>query len=628
MNQCIINQAKELIPHLKEVDNKLQGEHIILSDGKEHIRVKSRKPVVEEMLKHLESSSITSCNTMIDAETGFGKTYDIGLWSHVLAQAGYHHLVAVPNGKLVEQAKGMIDGAFTVKIETPKTVQEIKDALKVTNPTTIIVTHDLLLQQENDRKFEEQNGEKPKLWVSVDEADSINKQQAFENMCKLDAKYPTTYLTATPKKRILNRCGKVISPTRSSRRCISNTIKTVSVIAKTNEREKFNRALVVNVAATIIPLITLFPIINSNVAAIIGLTSDYWLYSALINNLYYTISFVILSIVMLPIWWVLTKITGVEPKTLLNRLLANVRSLSTREKSSPAHEYVEESEEVFNYNKLVDTDDLLTSVRWNIQSPVGENALILVDDVNSIINLSFALQGENNLVYEDGTRYEVYNKFQPEGMSYQDYRLKLRQSNFINCVKKQHPGLTEEQISELKDKVDFSDTAKYLEYRVMHSMIDLTLSYLMRCDNTALDKQRREDLGGLIEGVKDKVSTANDDNIIDFLKEKGFSEQFAMDKLLPQVNTVISALTSNNDQSRLIVDNWHLSKELHDLVEKEEGVLHGLSDFCKTNKCIFAGLGKNDLGIGQDKPFFKITRNDEGEYEVDYCNYNQGDLST
>jgi len=177
MNQCIINQAKELIPHLKKVNSKLQGESIKLFSDKESIIVERRKPVVEKMLKHLESSSITNCNTMIDAETGFGKTYDIGLWSHALAQAGYHHLVAVPNGNLVEQAKKMIDGAFTVDVKTPKTVQEIEDTLKVTKPTTIIVTHDLLLQQENYRKFEEQNGEKPKLWVSVDEADSINKQQ-------------------------------------------------------------------------------------------------------------------------------------------------------------------------------------------------------------------------------------------------------------------------------------------------------------------------------------------------------------------------------------------------------------------------------------------------------------------
>lgn len=325
----------------------------------------------------------------------------------------------------------------------------------------------------------------------------------------------------------------------------------------------------------------------------------------------------------------LTKITGVESKELLSRLAANVRSLFIREKSSPAHEYVEECEEVFNYNKLVDSDNLLESVRWNVQSPIGENALILVDDVNSIINLSFALQGEDNLVYKDGTRYEVYNKLQPEGMSYQDYRFKLRQSNFTNCVKKQHPNLTEEQISKLKDKVDFSDTAEYLKYRVMHSMIDLTLSYLTKRNNIDLDKQRRENLDGLIEGVKNKVSTANDGSIIAFLKEKGFSEQFARDKLLPQVNTVISALkTSNDDRSRLIVDNWHLSKELHDLIEREEGVLHNLSDFCKKNKCIFAGLGKNDLGIETNKPFFKITRNDAGKYGADYCNYDQGDLST
>ncbi|WP_425383894.1 DEAD/DEAH box helicase [Wolbachia endosymbiont (group B) of Anania hortulata] len=337
----------------------------------------------------------------------------------------------------------------------------------------------------------------------------------------------------------------------------------------------------------------------------------------------------IFGIVMLPIWWVLTKATGVESKELLSRFLANVRSLFTREKSSPAYEYVEESEEVFNYNKLVDTDDLLTSIRWNVQSPIGESALLLADDVNSIVNLNFALQGRDNLVYEGSTRYEVYNKFQPEGISYQDYRLKLREANFISCVKKQHPSLTEEQISELKEKVDFSSTAEYLKYRVMHSMIDLTLSYLMKCDNITLDKKRREGLSELIEDVKKNVSTTNDNNIISYLERKGFSEQFARDELLLQIKTVIEALSkSDNEQCSLIVDNWRLSKELHDLMEREEGILHSLIDFCKQNKCIFAGIGKNDLGIGENRPFSAIIRNQIGKYRTIYCDYEKRDFDS
>lgn len=623
----ISNQEKQsIISSLEKINCKLKGESIKLDDTKESIIVARRKPVVEGVLEHLRNPSTTNCNVMIDAETGFGKTYDIGILSHVLAQAGFHHLVAVPSSDLVNQAKKMMSSAFTVNIRTPKTAEEIKNALKATKPTTIIVTHDLLLQQENDRKFKDQN---TKLWISVDEADSINKQQDFENMCKLDEKYPTTYLTATPKRRILNRCGKVISPTRLSRRCIANAIETASVIAKTNRITNFNQALVVNIATSIISLAILFPIINSNVAAVIGLTSDYWLYSALIGNLYYTISMFIFGIVMLPIWWVLTKATGVESKELLSRFLANVRSLFTREKSSPAHEYVEESEEVFNYNKLVDTDDLLTSIRWNVQSPIGESALLLADDVNSIVNLNFALQGRDNLVYEGSTRYKVYNKFQPEGMSYQDYRLQLRQLNFINCVKKQHPSLTEEQISELKEKMDFSSTAEYLKYRVMHSMIDLTLLYLMKCDNITLDKKRREGLIGLIEDVKKNVSTTNDNNIISYLEEKGFSEQFARDELLLQIKTVIEALSkSDNEQCSLIVDNWRLSKELHDLMEREEGILHSLIDFCKQNKCIFAGIGKNDLGIGENRLFSAIIRNQIGGYRTLYCDYEKRDFDS
>lgn len=302
----ISNQEKQsIISSLEKINCKLKGESIKLDDTKESIIVARRKPVVEGILEHLKKPSIANCNVMIDAETGFGKTYDIGILSHVLAQAGFHHLVAVPSSDLVNQAKKMMSSAFTVNIRTPKTAEEIKNALKATKPTTIIVTHDLLLQQENDRKFKDQN---TKLWISVDEADSINKQQDFENMCKLDEDYPTTYLTATPKRRILNRCGKVISPTRLSRRCIGNAIETASVITKTNRRANFTLALVVNIATSIISLAILFPIINSNVAAVIGLTSDYWLYSALIGNLYYTISMFIFGIVMLQIWWVLIPI--------------------------------------------------------------------------------------------------------------------------------------------------------------------------------------------------------------------------------------------------------------------------------------------------------------------------------
>ncbi|WP_425384356.1 hypothetical protein [Wolbachia endosymbiont (group B) of Eupithecia inturbata] len=177
--------------------------------------------------------------------------------------------------------------------------------------------------------------------------------------------------------------------------------------------------------------------------------------------------------------------------------------------------------------------------------------------------------------------------------------------------------------------MDFSSTAEYLKYRVMHSMIDLTLSYLMKCDNITLDKKRREGLSELIEDVKKNVSTTNDNNIISYLERKGFSEQFARDELLLQIKTVIEALSkSDNEQCSLIVDNWRLSKELHDLMEREEGILHSLIDFCKQNKCIFAGIGKNDLGIGENRLFSAIIRNQIGGYRTLYCDYEKRDFDS
>ncbi|WCR53629.1 MAG: hypothetical protein PG981_000651 [Wolbachia endosymbiont of Ctenocephalides orientis wCori] len=286
-----------LITPLENVNSQLQGEFIKLNrdEGKfvesnregEFIIVESRKFVTEGRLEHLKKlkqlereSTYAELNVMVAAKTAFGKTYDIGMWSHVLAQAGSHHLVAVPGDQLVGQAKKMISETFNIDIKTPKTVQELKDVLKnATNgPVTIIVTHDFLLQQENDRQSEDQKSEKPNMWISIDEADNIKQPNAFANMCKLSEVYPTTYLTATPKRRIFNRCGKIIAPSWSNIRCIARTIKTVNVIAKTNKKEKFTTALAIYTILTLVPALILIPIVIERVSmgfAVAGIASNF-----------------------------------------------------------------------------------------------------------------------------------------------------------------------------------------------------------------------------------------------------------------------------------------------------------------------------------------------------------------
>ncbi|WCR53631.1 MAG: hypothetical protein PG981_000653 [Wolbachia endosymbiont of Ctenocephalides orientis wCori] len=69
--------------------------------------------------------------------------------------------------------------------------------------------------------------------------------------------------------------------------------------------------------------------------------------------------------------------------------------------------------------------------------------------------------------------------------------------------------------------MDLSGTTKYLKNRVMHSTIDLTLSYLMNCYNITLDEERKKDLNKLVESVQGKVKDASDNGIVSFLKKKG-----------------------------------------------------------------------------------------------------------
>ncbi|OEY87151.1 hypothetical protein BIY23_01580 [Wolbachia pipientis] len=655
---AIVENLREVLTRLESaiVNNESQ---IKFGDSKAGIIPSRRKVIVESILNHLEDSTKDNYSIMIDAETGYGKTYDIGLLSYISAQAGYSHLIAVPNqSSLMNQAKDMISGAFPVNICTAYSIDELINLLQQKNagPTTLIVQHSLLFKEENFKKlravlFDQQ---KQELLISVDEADSIHDEVSFNNLRKLHTEYNPFYWTATPDARFSNICGKIISPARSNRKCIISVIRAENVITKTNYATKFKLVVAVSLFTEVMPYFLLSLVLNKFIpcaTAKIGLTSGVGLASFMINNLIIGCVLMVITVLLTCIvCYVCKKVFDLDVgAAYLKRFIANLKNLFEYEEPSPAYEYIEQCEETFKYREIVsciidpqNAKEVLSLIRWNVHSPITESALILANDIDNIMNLNFILQNEDK-IYQNGKilplkRHALYNQIEPEDVSYGYYRLKLREQNFVNCIKQQYPNISEDCISKLKDKIDLTNsTPQYLKYRVLHGFIDLTLQYLTGYDNTELDKQRKEDLLKLVNLICNKllidcpdgkIEERDIEKLICFLEEKGFSKDFARNQLLPQIKDVILFLTNySGDNQKLIIDNWRLSNELHFLMHRFMKSCDNLNLFCKQNKCIFAGFDSNDLHIAEKKPFFKISYND-GKCDAEYCDYDDCDIET
>ncbi|WCR53472.1 MAG: hypothetical protein PG981_000494 [Wolbachia endosymbiont of Ctenocephalides orientis wCori] len=169
-----------------------------------------------------------------------------------------------------------------------------------------------------------------------------------------------------------------------------------------------------------------------------------------------------------------------------------------------------------------------------------------------------------------------------------------------------------------------SEIHDYSAFRVMHGVIENTLSCLTGLSRSELDEERFSDLEGLVNKVKTALN--NTPNLMEYVAEQGIKSNATARGITQQMQSVISILKDkkdkNNDLFTKLVRNWNQDKKLHTLmplnnVPNDEDYILGL----------FGIIGYTNLTFSQKKDA-SIFQHLKDTYEIKDANKEDGNITT
>ncbi|WP_395463223.1 DEAD/DEAH box helicase family protein [Wolbachia endosymbiont of Cantharis cryptica] len=244
-----------------------------------------------------------------------------------------------------------------------------------------------------------------------------------------------------------------------------------------------------------------------------------------------------------------------------------------KEYSNGVEEYVDfKPEKSDKYGNANLTDDELKKevenyLYKNVQSVIGEPALILAESNKQIDNLKKMLGYNRNETLQEQSTGSKFADFLCRMFSpVPDYKLITKSKKFALIIKQvaKRFNITKEKASEIvKEYYDFSNIADYSTFRVMHGIIENTLSCLTGLSKHELDEKRSSDLEGLVKAALD-----NNYDLETYVENQGVKSNELKDALVQQMQSVIDVLNTNKDSDLFtrLVRNWNQDKKLHILM--------------------------------------------------------------
>ncbi|WP_264953190.1 MULTISPECIES: DEAD/DEAH box helicase family protein [unclassified Wolbachia] len=250
-----------------------------------------------------------------------------------------------------------------------------------------------------------------------------------------------------------------------------------------------------------------------------------------------------------------------------------------KEYSNGVEEYVDfKKEEKDKYSdKILTEGELKEEVEnylyRNVQSVIGEPALILAESNKQIDNLKEILQYGRNETLPKFSKSKIYDFLERMFEPKPGYKLVTQSKKFAlitEQVAKQF-NITKEKAEKIvKEYYDFSGIADYSVFRVMHGIIENTLSCLTGLNRHELDEKRCADLKGLAGEVKAALDNTHDLEI--YVKDQGVQSDKLKKELVQQMQSVINVLKENKGSDLFIrlIRNWNQDKKLHLLMSSKE----------------------------------------------------------
>jgi hypothetical protein len=520
---------------------------------------------LEKMLAHINSGN-PNVNMLVDMTTGSGKSFTQALWFLLLYLSNIPCIFAVPRNDLLTQLQKDFKRLLPKKIVDQITII----GQGPLNNHWIITTHENILNTSWTT-----TRQKIKFWLCFDEEHEASAKELFkQRINELKQHFPILFLSATPSENTYKLCktGTIISFLRKE--------KIESKIAQ--------------------------PTINYTIVAedIVKKAID-------------------------------------ESGDLSDKL--ELMLIGDEYPSSAAHAYVDRCETAISFREKDNAfykkpeenqQNPLHVLRWNLHCPIGEKALVHANKADIFLNFyslskgHFSVHKGGREIRRDSVTKEIFKLNNADSRGHDtctSIRNGLRKNTVSNYLKS-ISNITEEIYWNLMQQIDLGTHDAYLEYRVLHGLIETTLQYLTGYETKQLDYARFNDLPELVRKVKSCITLLNKNigNIEAYLMRENIPSSIAKE-ISPLLCTIIQEI-ENSEVAEHIIDNWGLDAKLHQRFfgtkhQKDENKQGNIYNFAKKHRTIFlaSGLDKTIHVIESNRPFltFKLQWYNDKSTEVE-----------
>lgn len=254
--------------------------------------------------------------------------------------------------------------------------------------------------------------------------------------------------------------------------------------------------------------------------------------------------------------------------------------------------------------------DIENYIFYNIQSVVGEPALVLAESNN--------LKGE----FRKKITHDVFK----DGISYGYNTVGKKRNEIINHLIDVYGSDKSHIIKEVVDgTLDYkSEVHDYSAFRVMHGVIENTLSFLTGLSRSELDIARFsnfKDLGSQVKESLDKCSAGETQaGLRRYLTEQGIVNDKTTSDIIQGMLDVVKLLQDKKDTDLFtrLVRNWNQDKQLHTMIPINLPVdAYGLNKLDKEKILKSLGIGAKEvlftnLGYFTECEMFDSTRSLSG----------------
>ncbi|MBS0289612.1 MAG: DEAD/DEAH box helicase family protein [Proteobacteria bacterium] len=264
-------------------------------------------------------------------------------------------------------------------------------------------------------------------------------------------------------------------------------------------------------------------------------------------------------------------------------------------------------------------------LKYNVSQMLDENALILADKIDTIVNLSNLLQKNDNDVFTMGNKVSRARIYEFFGLSNVDETFLQKIKNGIYSLRDNYytkyladNGINALQTNDLIDKnIEINQMSSN---KVIHGIVDNALLFITGFDLHKLDRERFNNIKDLTKLVSSKLKDASAVTAIKQTLQETLNKELGHELgriVSNEIQSMISHLQAKTNELEMYIENWHfdykLNAQLRDYIKANKNTQQFIENY--QNVFLFNQIESNEIEIIDNRPFKGFTQTTESIHQ-------------